>query len=1154
MSSRSITRDVIGRFARVRQRRYIIDEVCPGGDGLGTLTRLSCIDPDDLGRPLEVIWEKELDAEVLKTEDWELLAAQRFDPPDYFAAYYHALRWNRVTASRTDLFQAPFRAGIGIEHYQLQPLRMALSMPRVNLFVADGVGLGKTIEAGLVARELLLRRKISDIVVCCPPSMLLQWREEMETRFGLLFQILDRAYVQKIRRERGFSVNPWATHNRFLISHYLLKDEDYAADLRSWLGRDLVRPRSLLILDEAHHAAPAAGGAYAITSQFTRRIEEIAPKFEHKIFLSATPHNGHSNSFSALMAILDPQRFCRGVKVRAKERNEVLIYRLKDDLRTLHVTFPRREVEPVCIAAPVKGTPELELAEMLVEYSGLREARLAKEPQKVKNASAFLKSGLQQRLLSSVEAFYRTLSKHNETIQEQRQKHNEARRAALAELDEEALAAIGSGLDADEEADEASESLGPAEDGAVGSVGEADRQAAEAERQTEKVTLATLGNPDHPDFAREMDLLARMLVLAERARYEPDEKLKAIFDYIDAKMLVGDGSTAKRRAWNEHRILIFTEYDDTLGYIRRHLEHRVENTDRAEQRLVVFKGSTSLEQRQEIKEAFNADPAENPVRILLATDAAREGLNFQRHCADLFHYDVPWNPARLEQRNGRIDRKLQPAEVVHCRYFLYENRQEDVILRRLVEKTERIYRELGGFGTVLDKQLVQRLQRQGIERARIAETLDLFDRQDPEEERLAALARAEVSGDEEDAEETSRERIDRKRRERLERSLDRLRDLFERSRQWLGFRDREFRAAIDCSLRLMEIEGGLTPETAERTRARRYWFPTEALERNPSWRETLNSLRSPRRRNEPFAAWYARCPIRPIVFEDPGLTQLGAPTGDAMGHEGPEPVHMHLEHRVSQRLLGRFLSQGFVYHDLARACLAQSEGSLPLVYLIGRLCLYGPHATRLHEDLVVTCAEWIRPEDRKGGLQPLDPKRLGEGEAMRRLDDALLACETGRISESRRQELLASADRDVRELLDHVKQKADRLEGAIRKDLQKAGDDEASKTRKLLEGLRDRIDDTLRRRAEEEAALKAKAAERRARSGPALFELGDPAVSADEERIRRERAAERRAMEKRRKDMETEIAEEPDRIRARFVVQTVRLEPVGLVYLWPEKG
>ena len=149
--------------------------------------------------------------------------------------------------------------------------------------------------------------------------------------------------------------------------------------------------------------------------------------------------------------------------------------------------------------------------------------------------------------------------------------------------------------------------------------------------------------------------------------------------------------------WNAHRILIFTEYDDTLTYVRRHLEDHIQSTIAGGERLAIYKGTTSLDVRQEIKEAFNTDPTVAPVRILLATDAAREGLNLQKYCFNLFHYDVPWNPARLEQRNGRIDRKLQPAQTVYCRYFLYENREEDAILRKIVEKTENIYRELGGF-------------------------------------------------------------------------------------------------------------------------------------------------------------------------------------------------------------------------------------------------------------------------------------------------------------------------------------------------------------------------------------------------------------------------------------------------------------------------
>ena len=145
---------------------------------------VSCVDDDAQGQPLEVLWEKEVDPEVLTGEAWENRQAG-FDPPNLFAAYLHTLRWNCVTATDPKLFQSPFRAGIRIDAYQLEPLRKALRLPRVNLFIADDVGLGKTIEAGLIARELLLRKKVRDIVVACPPSMLLQWQDELENRFGL---------------------------------------------------------------------------------------------------------------------------------------------------------------------------------------------------------------------------------------------------------------------------------------------------------------------------------------------------------------------------------------------------------------------------------------------------------------------------------------------------------------------------------------------------------------------------------------------------------------------------------------------------------------------------------------------------------------------------------------------------------------------------------------------------------------------------------------------------------------------------------------------------------------------------------------------------------------------------------------------------------
>jgi len=302
-----------GQIVRVRTRTYLVEAVEEDGSGPQRVVSLACLDDDAQGEKLDVVWGLELDMEILDKEAWKSIGKKGFDETRFFSAFIHTLRWNCVTATDPRIFQSPFRAGIRIDAYQLEPLRKALLLPRVNLFIADDVGLGKTIEAALIASELLLRRRVREIVVCCPPSMLIQWKEELETRFGLYFEILDRAYIERVRQERGYGVNPWTTFPRFLISQRLLIDETYVAPMRDWL--DNIRPGTLLIFDEAHHAAPASGARYAIDSKITKAVRDIAPRFEHRLFLSATPHNGHSNSFSALLEILDRNRFTRGVKV-----------------------------------------------------------------------------------------------------------------------------------------------------------------------------------------------------------------------------------------------------------------------------------------------------------------------------------------------------------------------------------------------------------------------------------------------------------------------------------------------------------------------------------------------------------------------------------------------------------------------------------------------------------------------------------------------------------------------------------------------------------------------------------------------------------------------------------------------------------------------
>jgi len=660
---------------------------------------MSCVDDDNQGVPLEVLWENEIDREVLTGEAWESVAKKGFDDPKVFGAYLNTLRWNCVTSTDPKLFQSPFRAGIKIEAYQLEPLRKALLLPRVNLFIADDVGLGKTIEAGLIARELLLRKKVREIVVSCPPSMLYQWQEELETRFGLTFEIIDKEYMKRIRRERGFSVNPWTTHSRFLISQRLLIDEAYTGPLRDWLGT--FRSGSLLILDEAHHAAPASGQKYAIDSQLTRAVRDLAPRFEHRLFLSATPHNGHSNSFSALLEILDPQRFCRGVPVPEKHRDEVVVRRLKEDIREIRGGFPKRHVVQIDVDGLPKDAPELALSSLVNQYADIREERLKGESKRTQASAGLLITGLQQRLLSSIEAFAKTLRVHRKTVGSSQlalvssQTTDNCQLKSIPDNRQLITDNFLSPIDADDDRATLSEEELEADD----------------ESQIERLSLLSLGpikNATRVELIKqEINILDRMSEIAEDARHKADGRIREMVRWMKENMCPNLGSTDA--AWNDTRIIIFTEYDDTKRYLRDQLESVIAKSDRAAERILIYQGPTPPVKREEIKKAFNTAPGKQPVRILIATDAAREGLNLQAHCAHLFHFDIPWNPSRMEQRNGRIDRKLQPKLDVYCHYFVYKQRPEDRILQVLVKKTETIKQELGSLSQVIDSKLTKSL-------------------------------------------------------------------------------------------------------------------------------------------------------------------------------------------------------------------------------------------------------------------------------------------------------------------------------------------------------------------------------------------------------------------------------------------------------------
>lgn len=1064
-----------GQIIRVRSRQYLIEEVIPSYTGGGdTRVRLACLEDDAQGDSLEVFWEREIDAQVLESSSWEAVASRGFDNPRYFSAYLHALRWNCVTSTDPKLFQAPYRAGIEVKAYQLEPLRKALRMPRVNLFIADDVGLGKTIEAGLILREMLMRQKVKRVVISCPPSVVRQWKDEMESRFGLTFIVYDRDFVASKQRERGYGVNPWKTHTRFIISHSLLRDEAYAAPLRDWL-QDF-SPGSMLILDEAHNAAPASGSRYAIDSQLTRTVRDIAPRFEHKLFLSATPHNGHSNSFAALLEILDPQRFCRGVPVRSKKLlDAVMVRRLKQDLREINnADFPKREVIPVVIDDLPQDAPELRLSLLLQKYRKCREERLKNAAKSTQVTAMLVMTSLQKRLLSSIEAFARTLKVHRKAIERQAEQQPVTQRGFA--LLRESPGADDDRADLDE-----------------------DEVLNEEAAQMEKATQA-----DGGISKQELDLLEEMTQIAEQARHQPDSKVKKLEHWIRHNLCPDLGVRGAK--WLNRRVLIFTEYTDTKRYLEQQIGAIIANSEREHGRIDTFHGGMGEERRESIKQAFNTDPAQHPLRILIATDAAREGINLQNYCADLFHFDVPWNPSRMEQRNGRIDRKLQREPQVRCHYFMLSQRVEDRVLDVLVKKTKQIQEELGSLSPVVEKNVTKLLD-SGIRQSevqKLTEAIELADQADEESKERGGAIKEEL--------EAIRLRQDKLRQQQVE-----LETMLRDSKLWLGLDDRHFRDTLSVSLELIgsrPLEPLTAEESVDNEEGRRWSVPAldQQAGADPTWATTLDTLRTPRQKTQKLWDWRKEAPIRPVVFRDPGSLD-------------GKVVHLHLEHRIVQRLLGRFLSQGFLHDELTRACVCRTDDPIPRVIILGRLSLYGDRAARLHDEIISVAAEWIDPDARgRGRLRPLP-----EGEkkdVLQILEDSLASRRLREVPPALVERLKKHTARDVEDLLSHLERRATELTERAKRKLEQRGEKEAVEMKTLLEEQRDRILKQFRQYESQQLSL----------------------FNPEE---MRQIDADRRHWEVRVVQLESEILSEPERIQQTYQVKAERIEPVGIIYLWP---
>jgi hypothetical protein len=499
----------------------------------------------------------------------------------------------------------------------------------------------------------------------------------------------------------------------------------------------------------------------------------------------------------------------------------------------------------------------------------------------------------------------------------------------------------------------------------------------------------------------------------------------------------------------------------------------------------------------------NANPATEPLRGLICTDAAREGINLQTYCADLVHIDLPWNPSRLEQRNGGIDRKLQPAKEVVCRYFRYAQRETDIVLEALVRKTERIRDQLGSADQVIEERITKRLAEGGIVEAKnLAREIE----EETDAERLA-VAVAEMDDEE------------RVRHDRLKREEADLTGVLEQSRERVGVAPDDLRHVVGAALSrvgfdLDKAEG----ESVGRVRTYRFDPRDSAFAKDAGWDDAFDDLRiRPRKRGERLGDRRRNAPIRSISFAPPILPDQ---------RDADNVVQVHVEHRLVRRLLSRFLSTGF-QSSLSRVSVIQGPGAQPRIVVMGRLALYGPAAARLHEEIIQVATVWTDADRDKKPLKPFG--EVGEAKTLDQLEDALRDSRPAPARAMAR--VQATIDRDLADLVPTVETIASERLAEARRQLARRGEEEAKSLKSLLESQRTRI---------------GKASADAEKDDPNQFLL--PGM-LDEER--RERQADRRHWAARLARLEREIADEPTRIRVSYEVRAHRLEPVGVIYLWP---
>ncbi len=554
----------------------------------------------------------------------------RLDPDELgpIGPWLAAHRALALTATKDDALGGARYGRVKLEAYQVAPVLRILAKPRPRLLIADDVGLGKTIEAGLCLLELMYRRRADRVLIVVPPGLIPQWEEEMKERFGLEFEVIENATgLARAQTRLPAGLSPWALPRARIITSmdYLKKDE-----VRR---RALERRWDLVIVDEAHALAESGSPSNPYRTRRTRLGEELRDRAWGLLLLTATPHNGYPHSFRSLIELVEPTSATFEGKNVADRIGRAMVRRMKRQIARRDgegwkPAFLPRTVEPIPVRVDQEGA---KLFELISAYCSRAEKEAAGEEDA--ELVSFAMQIVKKRAASSRLALARTLEHRLAALRKEEERAEKPERAELKDYQADL----------------------PMPD-------------AQAERIARKILRSAIPKDERRRKAEISKITTIQRLLKKLPG--PDPKVAALVEHL--RGVLAEDPTAK--------VIVFTEYLDTLEAIRAGLDVAGPPIAGA---YVELRGGLTIKQRQDVQRRFD----EPEVRVLLATDAASEGLNLQRHCHRMVHFELPWNPNRLEQRNGRIDRygQTRPPQI---RYLYYPDSPEDDVLARLVGKIE----------------------------------------------------------------------------------------------------------------------------------------------------------------------------------------------------------------------------------------------------------------------------------------------------------------------------------------------------------------------------------------------------------------------------------------------------------------------------------